>query len=107
MQLLRRNLCQNLIYSAFIVNLTTVSKNTYVNGFLGSFQTPNLHRPPYNKYITYLTTYVGYIRRATKTTVSVPVMWNSFDNKCPIALGTTYVPIMQFGLRAKYVIFTK
>ncbi len=52
MQLLRRNLCQNLIYSAFIVNLTTVSKNTYVNGFLGSFQTPNLHRSPYNKYVT-------------------------------------------------------
>ena len=56
---------------------------------------------------TYLTTYVGYIRRATKPTVSVPVMWNSIDNKCPITLGTIYVPIMQFGLVAKYVIFTK
>ncbi len=62
------------------INLTTVSKNTYVTGSLGSFQTPNPHIPPYNEYPTYLTTYVGYIRRATKPTVSVPVMWNSFDN---------------------------
>ncbi len=36
-----------------IINLTTVSKNTYVTGFLGSFQTPNPHIPPYNKYVTY------------------------------------------------------
>ncbi len=31
------------------------------NMFLGSFQTPNPHIPPYNKYVTYLTTYVGCI----------------------------------------------
>ena len=73
------------------VNLTTVSKNTYVTGFLGSFQTPKPHIPPYSKYVTYLTTYVAYIRRATKT----------------ITLGTMYVPIMQYSLRADYVIFTK
>ena len=91
----------------FFFNLITVSKKTYVNGFLGSFQTPNPHRPPYDKYVTYLTTYVGYIRRATKPTVSVPVMWNSFDDKCPITLSTLYVPIMLFSLWAKYVIFTK
>ncbi len=42
-------------------NLTTVSKNTYVTGFLGSFQTPNPHGPHYNKYVTYLTTYVGLL----------------------------------------------
>ena len=32
-----------------MINLTTVSKNNYVTGFLGSFQTPKLHRPPCNK----------------------------------------------------------
>ena len=63
----------------YSVNLTTVSKNNYVTGFLGSFKTPNPYIAPYNKYVTYLTTYGGYIRRATKITVSVPVMWNSFD----------------------------
>ncbi len=62
------------------INLTIFSKNTYVTVFLGSFQTPNLYIPPYNKYVTYLTAYVGYIRRATKPTVSVPVMWISFDS---------------------------
>ncbi len=31
--------------------LTTVSKNTYITGFLGSFQNPNPHRPPCNKYV--------------------------------------------------------
>ncbi len=75
---------RNAMYIQFVsnsvFNLTTVSKNTYVTGFLGSFQTPNPHKPPCNKYVTYLTTYVGYIRRATKPTVSVPVIWNSFDN---------------------------
>ncbi len=34
------------------IKLTTISKNTYVTGFLGSFQTPNPYRPPYNKYVT-------------------------------------------------------
>ncbi len=33
------------------INLTTVSKNTYVTGFLGSFQTPNPHIPPYSEYV--------------------------------------------------------
>ncbi len=33
------------------INLTTVSKNTHVTSFLGSFQTPNPHIPPYSKYV--------------------------------------------------------
>ncbi len=30
------------------VNLTTVSKNAFISGFLGSFQTPKPDRPSYN-----------------------------------------------------------
>ncbi len=48
-----------LIVEITPLNLTTVLKNTYITGFLGSYQTPNPHIPPYNKYATYLTTYVG------------------------------------------------
>ena len=40
-----------MILKTSFFNLTTVSKNTYVTGFLGSFQTPNPHIPPYNKYL--------------------------------------------------------
>ncbi len=47
----------NFFVSRLPLNLTTVSKNTYVTGFLGSFQTPNPRWPPYNKYVIYLTTY--------------------------------------------------
>ncbi len=38
--------------------LTTVSKNTYDTGFMGSFPTPNPHRPLFKKYVTCLTTTV-------------------------------------------------
>ena len=56
-------MCLYDIYSSYLsdINLTMVSKNTYITGILGSFQTPNPQRLPHNKYVTYLTTYVIYI----------------------------------------------
>ncbi len=58
------------------VNLTTVSKNTYVTGFLGSFQIPNPNRPPCNKYGTYLTINSKGIQPIIKLgTIYAPGIW--------------------------------
>ncbi len=44
----------SLVFHVSFFNLTTVSKNTHVTGFLGSFQTPNPHIPP-NNFLQFLT----------------------------------------------------
>ncbi len=49
-QKIQPKIARDMVLSC-IINLTTVSKNTYVTGFLGSFQTPNPHIPSYNKYV--------------------------------------------------------